>query len=67
MRDVSDGCDGRKNNSDAIRASQRGKNETRVHCALQIIAPKADHGSDLKDGRPGALPGMTSAGPGRAS
>jgi hypothetical protein len=46
--------------------SQRGKNETRVHCALQIIAPKADHGSDLKDGRPGALPGMTSAGPGRA-
>jgi hypothetical protein len=54
MRDVSDGRDGRKNNSHANHASQRGENETRVHYALQIIASKRDHGFDLKDERPGA-------------
>ena len=60
MRDVSDGCDGGKNDNYANHASQRRENETLVHWALQLAAKL-----DLERAARHTLPGMRCAGPSR--
>ena len=52
MRNVSDGCDGGKNDNYANHASQRRENETLVHWALQLAAKL-----DLERGGPTHLAG----------